>query len=321
MSLKSISLQGCPQVTGQVVKTINSICGSLRYLNLSQCRHAQAAYLKEIFVHQRLCALNLSYIEGLGDEVFDFNMGGFAESSSNISTYSHQLQKIHLGKSSISDLSLIRMSTRFRDLVEVRFQWCSGVSDGGVVPLVQACPRLCVVDLKSSAITDVSLHAIASYCKDLKVLDVSWCSALTNEGFAAFATDNSADDRVDVGGRARTISSGDDVLFDDDDDFLSLLFANAGSRSIENMDSSSPLSSLKKRSEVGPSLSSVAVSGVSSSRLQKLMVVWCPLLTEEFLLLLQALPALRTIDAMGCAGISATAVDLFNSGGMAMVNV
>jgi hypothetical protein len=36
LSLKSISLQGCPQITGEVVTTLNKLCGRLKYLNLSQ---------------------------------------------------------------------------------------------------------------------------------------------------------------------------------------------------------------------------------------------------------------------------------------------
>ena len=36
LSLEAISLQGCPQITGEVVTTLNKLCGRLKYLNLSQ---------------------------------------------------------------------------------------------------------------------------------------------------------------------------------------------------------------------------------------------------------------------------------------------
>jgi hypothetical protein len=38
MSLRIISLQGCPQVTGSIVATLNKSCGRLKYLNFSQVR-------------------------------------------------------------------------------------------------------------------------------------------------------------------------------------------------------------------------------------------------------------------------------------------
>lgn len=36
LSLEAISLQGCPQITGEIVTTLNKLCGRLKYLNLSQ---------------------------------------------------------------------------------------------------------------------------------------------------------------------------------------------------------------------------------------------------------------------------------------------
>lgn len=35
-SLEAISLQGCPQITGDIVTTLNKLCHKLKYLNLSQ---------------------------------------------------------------------------------------------------------------------------------------------------------------------------------------------------------------------------------------------------------------------------------------------
>jgi hypothetical protein len=36
LSLEAISLQGCPQLTGGVVRTLNKLCHKLKCLNLSQ---------------------------------------------------------------------------------------------------------------------------------------------------------------------------------------------------------------------------------------------------------------------------------------------
>ena len=40
LSLEALSLQGCPQITGEIFKTLNKTCGNLKYLNVSQvCKH------------------------------------------------------------------------------------------------------------------------------------------------------------------------------------------------------------------------------------------------------------------------------------------
>lgn len=36
LSLEAISLQGCPQITGEIITTLNKNCRRLNYLNLSQ---------------------------------------------------------------------------------------------------------------------------------------------------------------------------------------------------------------------------------------------------------------------------------------------
>jgi hypothetical protein len=47
------------------------------------------------------------------------------------------LKKLNLGKSKITDVSILRMSNMARKLVEIRLQWCCGVTDIGVRALVQ----------------------------------------------------------------------------------------------------------------------------------------------------------------------------------------
>lgn len=70
LSLQAISLKGCPQVSGQIVHTLNSVCRNLRYLNLSQCKQVESAAIQEIFDHSQLRFLNLSFIDEVSDVLF-----------------------------------------------------------------------------------------------------------------------------------------------------------------------------------------------------------------------------------------------------------
>lgn len=107
------------------------------------------------------------------------------------------LKKLFLGKSSITDVSMYRLSY-LSQLVEISLQWCTGIpnrirvnlvsvsysfpcfykgiTDAGVTVLSRVCPKLEDVDLKSCQITDQSLEALAMNCVFLRHLDLSWCT-------------------------------------------------------------------------------------------------------------------------------------------------
>lgn len=92
-----------------------------------------------------------------------------------------QLRILDLCRSKITDNSLFRI-IQLRELEEIRLPWCAGITDAGIVAVVQSCTKLKVIDLRSCSITDVALQAIGSLCSRLRELDLSWCFAVSNEG-------------------------------------------------------------------------------------------------------------------------------------------
>eukprot|EP01036_Dinobryon_divergens_P028249 gene28249-37165_t len=62
LSLEAISLQGCPQITGEIITTLNKNCKRLKYLNLSQCKNVKSPEIQTIFSHNQLQCLNLAFI-------------------------------------------------------------------------------------------------------------------------------------------------------------------------------------------------------------------------------------------------------------------
>lgn len=108
--------------------------------------------------------------------------GGTGPSSSS------PLQKLNLGKSRITDKTLLRM--RFLgQLTEINLQWCHGVTDRGVSSLVAHSPGLRHIDLQScTAITDESVRLIATSCGQLRHLNLSWCPAIGTAGLRHFVS-------------------------------------------------------------------------------------------------------------------------------------
>ena len=91
------------------------------------------------------------------------------------------LQVLHLAKSRITDKSMMKMAF-LADLLEIHLQWCSGITDAGIAALVTGCLKLEIIDLKSCSITDLSIDIIAKGSRELRSLDVSWCSNVTDNG-------------------------------------------------------------------------------------------------------------------------------------------
>ena len=172
LSLQAISLKGCPQVSGQIVHTLNGACRHLKYLNLSQCKQIESSKISEIFDHGQLKFLNLSFIDDMSDAVF-------SNLPKTFDGHSSPLLNLNLGNSKITDESMFRMAF-LSSLMEIRLQFCSGLTDIGIVALSRHCRLLRLIDLRSCAITDVSVEAIAANSLDIRTLDLSWCGSISD---------------------------------------------------------------------------------------------------------------------------------------------
>jgi hypothetical protein len=189
LSLEWISLQGCPQITGELVQSLNKHCRTLTHLNLSQCKQLRGSQLYPLLNHHGLKELNLAFIDDISDEIFLPATPSALDSTNNSNTYVGKyspLQILNLCRAKITDSSMQEMA-RLRDLLEIRLQWCAHITDVGVVVLVQACHKLQVIDLKSCAVTDQAVTAIGTQCFDLRELDLSWCFLISDIGLRALA--------------------------------------------------------------------------------------------------------------------------------------
>ena len=158
-------------------------------MNLSQCKNVNSPRIKGILDHNQLRVLNLAFIDDMSDDAFVVLPAGF-ESTSNIYPKSiSKLEILKLCKSRITDKSIHRIA-KMQGLVEIRLQWCTGITDQGVAVLVRNCPFLQVIDLKSCMITDHSLNAIGEECAELRELDLSWCFQVSNVGLQCLLPDH-----------------------------------------------------------------------------------------------------------------------------------
>jgi hypothetical protein len=291
LSLEAISLRGCSQVTGSLVVTLNNFCSNLKYLNLSQCKSSQSSLLKHVFDHGKLRSLNLSYID-LNDETFSLigPVPNPSFPSTQYISYS-KLLKLDLSKSKITDNSLRSIAHRLRELEEIRLQWCTNITDEGIIALVEACTLLKFIDLKSCVIGDGGIIAIAKYSKLLRSLDLSWCTDITDYGIQQFSAAIVGENTLNLENSIQEFGireySDDSSVFIGEDVVLE----------VENRDSISKFDD-KEVSSFTESKHSI------SSQLQKISVIWCSALTIASLQALDTIPTLKHIDIGGCGSIS-----------------
>lgn len=307
LSLEAISLRGCSQVTGSLVTTLNNFCNNLKYLNLSQCKSTQSCMLKYIFEHGKLRSLNLSYID-LNNDTFSL-LGAIPNEllpSAQYISYS-KLLKLDLSKSKLTDDSLRNIAHKLKELEEIRLQWCTNITDQGIIALVEACTFLKFIDLKSCLIGDAGMIAIAKHSKQLRTLDISWCTDITDYGIQQFSATivgenvfmqaNSIQEfgRIDFSvGNNEIAFSGDDVALE-----------------IENRDSISQLERYSKSAHDKEVDSFTEPKHSVSSQLQKISIIWCSALTNASLQALDTIPTLKHIDIGGCGGISSDDIATF----------
>lgn len=184
--------------------------------------------IQQIFDHIRLRHLNLSFVDEMTDDAFsnlpDYrapirtlsphpvksaeyvapdNSAATAEEVAHGTHFKRKrtvsrhssLQILHLAKSRITDKGMFKMAF-FPDLKEIHLQWCSSITDAGITALVTNCPHLEVVDLKSCSITDISLGLIGRESKQLRYLDVSWCSNITDRGIQSLSSRRPANESM-----------------------------------------------------------------------------------------------------------------------------
>jgi len=214
LSLEIISLQGCPQVTGELVFYLRKICRKLRVLNLSQCKHILKQNIQEIFLAcYRLETLNLAFLEHLNDDAFEsLAQGSEAEVVSvpdafhpctDRPLYFHQqnaqggmesLRTLNLGRCSITDATLVRVAG-LRELLKLQLPCCLAITDYGVKLLVKGCPHLQQLDLQNCGLlTDATAESVASFpgLSQIRSLNLSWCAGVTDVGVSAVAAGSCA---------------------------------------------------------------------------------------------------------------------------------
>ncbi|CAM9567501.1 unnamed protein product, partial [Discosporangium mesarthrocarpum] len=139
VSLETLSVQGCPQVTGSLVLHLRKLCRNLKELNMARCKSVSGDSLQRLFDScPTLESLNVSFLETATEEAFRVLSTIFNSETAWLPPLRH----LNLGScGGLTDLGLSRVGC-FRSLESVHLENCLHVTDEGLLALARRCPML-----------------------------------------------------------------------------------------------------------------------------------------------------------------------------------
>ncbi|KAI3635835.1 hypothetical protein MIR68_006473 [Amoeboaphelidium protococcarum] len=178
--LISISLGGASLITDQglLQLSLRNCTSNITKLDLSHLADITEHSLCPLLMQMKyLRCINLKGCKQVGDSVLR-----------TIATYCSHIERLRLAGTKITDDGLKWISqSAITSLQYLDLNCCNGISDQGIIAVVQSQSELRWIDLtrqskhKSAALlTDASILAVAQNCPRLELLDLSYCSQITD---------------------------------------------------------------------------------------------------------------------------------------------
>uniref|UniRef100_A0A0D6R0Q3 Uncharacterized protein n=1 Tax=Araucaria cunninghamii TaxID=56994 RepID=A0A0D6R0Q3_ARACU len=176
-SLQELSLSKCGGVTDEGISALVVGCRDLKILDLTCCHNITDVAVSAI-------ATSCRYLSCLKMESCSL----VTETSMDVlGDNCHFLEVLDLTDSSISDSGLKSIS-RCSELTTLKLGICQNISDEGLKYIGACCSNLQELDLyRSSRVGDVGITAIAHGCPKLKILNLSYCSSITDDALKCLA--------------------------------------------------------------------------------------------------------------------------------------
>ncbi|KAI3644489.1 hypothetical protein MP228_010653 [Amoeboaphelidium protococcarum] len=178
--LISISLGGASLITDQglLQLSLRNCTSNITKLDLSHLAEITEHSLCPLLMQMKyLRCINLKGCKQVGDSVLR-----------TIATYCPHIERLRLAGTKITDYGLMWISqSAITNLQYLDLNCCNGISDQGIIAVVQSQSELRWIDLtrqnkhKSAAlVTDASIMAVAQNCPRMELLDLSYCSQITD---------------------------------------------------------------------------------------------------------------------------------------------
>ncbi|XP_057846353.2 F-box/LRR-repeat protein 3 isoform X5 [Cryptomeria japonica] len=201
-SLQSIKFDGC-EVSSSGLESIGKSCKYLQELSLSKCSGATdegisllVAGCRDLRIVDLTCCHNLTDVAVSAIGMSCTNLSCLKMESCSLVTETslnvlgdncHFLEVLDLTDSSINNTGL-KFISRCSKLTTLKLGICESISDEGLTYIGAHCSDLLELDLyRSAGVGDVGLAAIACACPKLKICNLSYCIAITDESLKSLS--------------------------------------------------------------------------------------------------------------------------------------
>jgi hypothetical protein len=142
LSLETLSVQSCPQITESLVDRLQKLCRSLQELNMSHCKQVGCQVMTAaIGACEGLQSLNVSFLESMEDHAF-------LALPSKPTVGTENLLHLNVGHCAFTDLGLARLCV-FSQLKSLHMQSCEWVTTEGLGAVLRSLPQLESLDLRN----------------------------------------------------------------------------------------------------------------------------------------------------------------------------
>eukprot|EP00612_Vaucheria_litorea_P001588 CAMPEP_0171452848 /NCGR_PEP_ID=MMETSP0945-20130129/792_1 /TAXON_ID=109269 /ORGANISM="Vaucheria litorea, Strain CCMP2940" /LENGTH=371 /DNA_ID=CAMNT_0011977597 /DNA_START=164 /DNA_END=1276 /DNA_ORIENTATION=- len=174
MSLETLSVSDCTQITGQLIASLRKLSRNLKELNLSGCKSLLNFHLADILTSgSDLETLNLSRLPQINDDTMTSIPNDFAQD---------RLRHLNMSNCQSELTSFSKLRT-FSNLRSLHLQNCLGLTDSDLETIVSKCSLITALGLSNcEMLGNLALEVIGAYLNDLEWLDLSWCSGISSGG-------------------------------------------------------------------------------------------------------------------------------------------
>ncbi|XP_043939642.1 F-box/LRR-repeat protein 2-like [Protopterus annectens] len=170
--LKSLEVFGCHALTAPCMTYMARECPNLQILNMGRLPKITDTCLAQMMSNLKsLRSLNVTGLTVIRDRVLH-----------HIVRQCPKLERLTISSCPLlTDVSLIEISTYLQTIQYLDVSGCKKVTDTGVQALAMSCHQLQYLDLSSTETGHRGVCLLASYCKNLECVKLSFCKEISQD--------------------------------------------------------------------------------------------------------------------------------------------
>ncbi|EDO33222.1 predicted protein [Nematostella vectensis] len=185
MSITSLSLKSCNDLTNSTLNAFTYNCNALKELDVSFCAGVNDAGIATV---SEFCP-NLEHLNVRSCQcITDIAIEKIAQNCRGLRYLCVAGCELPRPTGNITDVAIQKVAAYCLKLSHLDVKWCQGVTDIGIGTIASNCPSLAHLNVCGClAISDLSMLVVATCCTDLECLEIAECLRITHSSLNRIA--------------------------------------------------------------------------------------------------------------------------------------